>query len=430
LPSTIRSIALIAFAALGLAAFAFWPRAVPVDPAQAPLLDSYYALPLENVETHVLGRGETLTNVLARASITGQDMAELLLSLRGFLNPRRLSDGVEITVRRLVDDRTPRGIDVRVNADSTLRLVRLSDGWKGRILETPVMMDTVYVAGEIEKGRTLYEALVLDEDSPLHATERLQLVGNLAELYEFKLDFTREIQPGDTYRLVYEREARPDGTARGRRILIAELVNSGVTYPAIWFSEATVEGYYDAEGKPLKSGFSRYPVKFLRITSRFNPNRYHPILRTTRAHLGTDYGATSGTEVYATADGTVSFRGVSGGYGNMVRIRHANGYETRYAHLSRFSGSVRSGTKVKQGALIGYVGSTGLATGPHLHYELWQNGRALDATRVKPEAPPLGRQFLSPFLQVAARREALLSEATQRYLASQAGQTARLAEQS
>ncbi len=413
--------AFIALAVLSLGAITWLsPDEDPADPARAPLLQAMYAAPVERVETHVLSRGETLTDVLARAAITGQDLAEFLLSARQHLNPRRLADGVEVTIRRWASNERTRAIEVRVNADSTVRLVRGGAGWDGIVIETPVVVDTVYVAGEIEKGRTLYEALVYDEDSSLIPDERIKLVNHLAEVYEFKLDFTREIQPGDTYRLVYERERRPDGTARSRRILVAELVNQNVTYGAIWYDAGNdVRGYYDREGKPLKSGFSRYPVAFPRISSRFNPNRYHPILKTRRPHRGTDFGAASGTPVRATADGTVVFAGTSGGYGRLIRIRHSNGYETRYAHLSGYAKGIRSGVKVQQGQQIGFVGATGLATAPHLHYELHRNGAAIDPMRSRlPDAPPLEKTYLTDFLALAESRTQLLGEATQRYLAT------------
>ncbi len=368
--------------------------------------------------------------MLSRASITGQDLAEFLLSVRQHLNPRRLADGVEITVRRWAANEQTRAVEVRVNADSTVRLVRSELGWNGTVMETPVVVDTVYVAGEIEKGRTLYEALVYDEDSSLIPDERIRLVNALAEVYEFKLDFTREIQPGDTYRLVYERERRPDGTARSRRILVTELVNQSISYSAVWYDAGNdVRGYYDLERKPLKSGFSRYPVAFPRISSRFNPNRYHPILKVRRPHTGTDFGANAGTPVRATADGTVVFAGTSGGYGRLIRIKHMSGFETRYAHLSRYASGIRSGVKVRQGQEIGYVGSSGLATAPHLHYELRKNGAAVDAMRAKlPDAPPLEKQYLTDYLVLADARRQLLGEATERYLASLAGRPAAVAE--
>lgn len=400
---------------LSLGGLTVWrPRPESVDPTATPLLTALYAAPVERVETHVLERGQTLSDVLERAAFSGSELAVLLLDVRQHLDPRRLARGVQITVRRWTADDSPRAIDVRVNPDTIVRLTRHEIGWTGGVVLTPVELDTLDALGVIEAGRTLYDAVLADDRSPLTPAERVKLVYALAEIYEFKLDFTRDIQPGDAYRLVFEREARPDGTARSRRILVAELVSAGRTYDAVWFdANEEVRGYYDKEGRPLRTGFSRYPVAYPRITSNFSSNRYHPILRLRRAHTGTDFGARQGTEVYATADGTVIAAARSGGYGNLIRVRHRSGYETRYAHLSRFARGIRPGARVSQKQVIGYVGATGLATAPHLHYELRKAGRAINARTAKlPDAPPLPDSHLDPFRRLARDRFALLEGRT------------------
>jgi murein DD-endopeptidase MepM/ murein hydrolase activator NlpD len=409
MPNPYRIISVVVIAAFSLGAVSLIrPPEQPLDLSAAPTLGVLYATPVERVETHVLGRGETLSNVLGQARIGGQEMAGLLLGLRQHYNPNRLATGSEVTVRRWTRSDEPRTVEVRVNADSTVRLVRHETRWSGEVVITPTHSDTVFAGGEIRS--TLYETIVFDDNSRLPVSDRRHLVYELASIYEYKLDFTREIQPGDYYRMVYEREVRPDGTSRSKKIIAAEIVTKGQSYPAIWFDGSRdVTGYFDRDARPLAVGFSRYPVEFRRITSSFNPNRYHPILKTVRAHAGTDFGAPSGTPVLSTADGTVTFAGVSGGYGNMLEIRHFNGYTTRYAHLRSFASGVRVGTRVKQKQLIGYVGATGLATAPHLHYELRINGRAVDAMRVKlPDTPPIPGAMRNRFLAVAAERSALL----------------------
>jgi murein DD-endopeptidase MepM/ murein hydrolase activator NlpD len=421
----------VAVLALGLSAIArMVPRAEVVDPASAPLLAAVHAAPVERVETHVLERGETLTDVLARGSITGGTLAELLLGVRAHIDPRRLTTGVEVSVRRWTRNGTLRSIDLRVNADTTVRLKYDSAVWSSELLLTPIVLDTVYAGGTIHSGQNLYEAVVYGEEgSDVPIADRGSLVYRLAELYEFKLDFTREIQAGDSYRLMYEREARPDGTARSQRILIAEIVNQGQTYTAVQFAAGpNGGGYYDREGKPLASGFSRYPVQF-RITSQFSLRRYHPVLGIYRAHLGTDFGAPAGSPVQVTADGTVTFTGWSGGYGNLIRVQHANGYETRYAHLSRFAKGIRPGARVKQRQTIGYVGSTGLATAAHLHYELRQRDRAINVRTARlPSAPPLAAEYRQEFVRLAESRMALLASAAQRALARRTSRTLKLAD--
>jgi murein DD-endopeptidase MepM/ murein hydrolase activator NlpD len=306
-------------------------------------------------------------------------------------------------------------VDFRLNADKTVRLVRHEVGWESQIVVTPTTFDTVWAAGVIEAGKTLSEAIVMDEQSRLLPQERYRLVYELASIYEFKLDFTREIQPGDHYRVVYEREVRPDGTARKSQVLAAEIVTRGVAYPAYWFEgNDEIRGFFDAEARPLSAGFSKYPVEFRRITSSYNPRRYHPVLGVYRAHNGTDFGGSTGTPVLATADGTVSFAGTSGGYGRMVEIKHFGGYTTRYAHLSAFGGGVRVGARVKQKQVIGKIGATGLATAPHLHYELRKNGRAVNAMKEKlPEAPQLPGKIREQYMALVPERSSLLERVQQ-----------------
>jgi murein DD-endopeptidase MepM/ murein hydrolase activator NlpD len=409
-PYKIISLGLIAAFSLG-AVTLMPPRVDEPDAARAPTLGVLYAAPVERAETHVLRPGQTLSTVLTQARITGQEMADLLLGLREHMDPRRLPAGSEVTVRRWSRDDQPRAVDVRLDADRTVRLMKADMGWDGRIVITPISIDTVYGGGTIEAGRsTLYETVVFDPESKVRPSDRPQLVVELAGIYEYKLDFTREIQVGDSYRVAYERESRPDGTSRSIRILAAEIVSRGQSYPAIWFDEnAESAGYYDHEARPLRNGFSKYPVDFARVTSSYNPRRYHPVLGIYRAHQGTDFGGGTGTPVKVTANGTVTFAGTNGGYGRMIEVRHINGYTTRYAHLSRFASGIRVGARVTQKDVIGYIGATGLATAPHLHYELRKNGRAVNAMKEKlPEAPRLPGAVREQFMALAPQRSSLL----------------------
>lgn len=397
-----------------LGSYAIWPTQTPAAaPVNAPLLGAVYAAPLETIETHVLERGETLSDVLVGERL-GDQMADLLLTLRQFANPRRLAEGAEVSVHRWAQDGGTRAVEVRINADSTVWLTRSDLGWSGKVDVTPTQLDTVFVAGTIEEGRTLYEALVYDDDLDLPPAERVQLVGKLAEIYAYKLDFAHEIRAGDEFRVVYEREARPDGTARSRRVLAAEIENQGHDYKAFYFREPDEPfgAYYDENGKSLRLAFRRYPIDYVRITSSFNPRRYHPILGIYRAHTGTDFGATAGTPVHVTGKGTVIFAGRDGGYGNLIKVRHWNGYATRYAHLRGFARGIHPGVKVDEYQVIGYVGQTGLATAPHLHYEIRKDGRALNPATVKlPGAPPLPAPYRAAYGTMVAQRMTLLDEA-------------------
>jgi murein DD-endopeptidase MepM/ murein hydrolase activator NlpD len=395
-------------------------------PENAPMLQPVQVAPIEKIETHVIRRGETLSGVLARMAVVGQDLADALFVMREHQDPRRMSDGAEVTVHRWSANGSPRSVELRLNADTTVVLAKNELGWQGNLVLTPVVVDTVFVAGTIDAGTTLYTSLVLDETINLPAAERVQLASELGGIYAYTIDFSREIQPGDSYQIAYEREARPDGTARSRRILISEVVNQGKAISAVFFSRGSIEGYYTKEGLSLRSGFRRSPLEFTRVTSSFNWKRYHPILGLYRAHLGTDYGAGYGTPVYAVADGTVASATRDRGYGNVITLRHFNGYTTRYAHLRGFASGIAGGKKVKQNQIIGYVGSTGLATGPHLHFELRQNGRPVDSRKVKlPGAPPIPPEYRPSFRALVAERLALLDQATSTHLAAASTQGTR-----
>jgi murein DD-endopeptidase MepM/ murein hydrolase activator NlpD len=285
--------------------------------------------------------------------------------------------------------------------------------WECEMHLTPTETDTVMVAGRLRAGSSLYTALVHNpalEDMPRR--ERESLLYGLAEIYGWELNFATDMREGDTFRVVYEREVRPDGSARASRVLVAEIVNQNRPIPAILFDvDGNGGDYYTTEGKSLKLAFSRYPVDFPRITSNFARQRFHPVLQRNRPHLGTDFGAAHGTPVKTTADGTIAAAGWDGGgYGNLIRIDHGNGYETRYAHLSRVAPGIRRGTRVRQGQVIGYVGATGLATGPHLHYELRLYGQPTDSRTARlPAAPPVPEARMAEFRAVAQEKTVLLA---------------------
>lgn len=382
------------------------------DPAlAAPALDAVYAAPAEVMDEHVLRRGETISQVFVRADLGSSERNGLLLALREHVDPRRLLPNTRVLVRRWAEDGRPRAVDVMFNSDSLVRLSRNSVGWSGEVQYTPTTVDTVTVAGGIEAGSSLYAAMVHRSGLDLPLREREALVWKLAQIYGWELNFASDLHPGDSFRVVFERDVRPDGTSRSARVLVAEVVNRGRSIPAIYFDALGDGGdYYDLEGKSLRLAFNRYPVDFPRITSNFSPNRYHPVLQRNRPHHGTDFGTGYGAPVKTTADGTVSFAGWDGGYGNLIRINHGNGYETRYAHLSRFAQGVRRGGRVSQGQVIGFTGATGLATAPHLHYEIRLHGRPMDARTVRlPAGPPVPSEHMPAFQALASQRSALLA---------------------
>ena len=354
------------------------------EPPDVGRLQALYAPPAETVRIYSLRSGETFGELLD-GSITQNEQASLLMAFREHASPRRMRRGTEITLRYLPEGEWLRGVDVAITPDETIRLARGPLGWSSDLIRTPIYIDTLYASGEIEI--TLWDAVV---GNPVLRTltyqDRNTLIDRLDRVFQWQVDFFRQIRPGDTYRFAFEREVRPDGSMRAGRILAAEFVNRSTAHHAIWFDpNGDGDGsYFDLDGESVRRVFLLRPLAFRRISSFFTSSRLHPILNTWRAHRGVDYAADAGTEVEATADGVVIHRGWDGSYGNSVEIRHSNGFMTRYAHLSAFR--VALGARVTQSDIIGEVGMTGLALGNHLHYEMLQNGRHVDPLAV--DLPP------------------------------------------
>jgi murein DD-endopeptidase MepM/ murein hydrolase activator NlpD len=225
----------------------------------------------------------------------------------------------------------------------------------------------------------------------------------IAEVFSTDIDFHRDLRRGDRFSAVYEVHYHQGEPVRTGRLLSAEFINNGKTYQAVWFENPEGEGgYYTLDGKNIRKAFLRSPLEFSRVSSGFSPSRLHPVLQTWRAHKGVDYAAPTGTRVKATADGIVEFAGRQGGYGNLVVLRHQTRITTWYGHLSGFAQGIKKGRRVSQGEVIGYVGATGIATGPHLHYEFRINDVHQDPLRVAmPPAPPLAPQHRTAFEEIA-----------------------------
>ncbi len=386
--------------------FAFLQPPTQRDVGRMPVV---YAPPAERVEVRQLWAGETLGEMLEEFTEPVEQHA-LLLAFREQASPRRMRVGTEISLRYRASDAWLRGVDVLLNPDSTVRLTRDEMGWSSRMVQTPTWTDTLFAVGQIED--VLWNAVVASralEKVPVR--DRALLIHHLDKVFQWQIDFSRQIQRGDRYRFVFQREVRPDGSMRTGHLIAAELVNAGTSFHAVWFDpEGDGTGvYFDLEGKSVRRAFLLKPLEFRRVSSRYMNSRFHPILKTWRAHRGVDYAASAGTEIMATADGVVTQRGPHGALGNAVEIRHPNGYVTRYGHLSRFKPDVTVGTRVRQGDVIGYVGATGLATAPHLHYELWWRGRPVDPLGIDlPPGDPVPEEHRARWDEERGTRVALL----------------------
>jgi murein DD-endopeptidase MepM/ murein hydrolase activator NlpD len=353
--------------------------------------------------------GETLSDLFARQQVVGADLLAVLDALEG-LNPRRIRPKTIFEFRYPFGEDRPDRVRVRVSDEAFLRADREGDGWTGTRERVDWAIERERVTGAVQSS--LYETLdALIPDSVLPTLGRSQLAWDLAdEVFPWQIDFTRDIHPGDGFVVVYERLMSSLGEVRYGRVLAADIETAGQENTAYVLSDGEGRNaYYDAQGRSLRRAFKMYPVKFRRISSGFSRGRFHPVLRTTRAHLGTDYAADTGTPIEATGDGTVIRAGRWGGYGIMVALRHPKGIETRYAHMSRLASGIRPGVRVRQGQIIGFVGMTGLANGPHVHYEFLKNGRHLNPRRVDlGNGEPVPARLRAQFDSVRAAYDHLL----------------------
>lgn len=318
-----------------------------------------------------LGTGETLTALLSRRGLSNTEATNVVRATP--LNPRRIPAGMPVELRGDITDSRPQEIRFRLAVDRIMRVARTGDSWAATEEVLPWAVDTVLVRGTVREH--LYQAIGDASDSLLAGRARDELAWAIADIYEYKIDMSRELQQGDQVRALFERHIAPDGTMKIGTVIAAGLQRSGTEIQA--FRMVQADGrvrYYDERGRSLAATFLRAPLQFRRISSNFGRRR-HPILGTMRQHQGMDYAASSGTPVRAIGDATVIFAGVRGGYGNVVELRHVNGMVTRYAHLRGFAKGVRRGARVSIGETIAYVGSTGLSTAPHLHFEVLINGR-------------------------------------------------------
>ncbi len=323
----------------------------------------------ERIDT--LARGETMTQALSRVGLDANDARALLDAAKGF-DPRRAPSGMPITAAGATDSAASE-IVLRLNAEKRIRLTRGDSAWRAVEEVIPWLTDTVAVSGDVQSN--LYQALDPEARSLL-GTAANQLAWNVAEVFEYRIDMSRDLQPGDHFSVLFERQLSEEGIQRVGVVLAVEYrMGANRNIVAVRHSARgdSSARYYDAEGKSMRAMFLRAPLEFRRISSRFGM-RFHPILRVRRPHTGVDYSASSGTPVRTVGDGVVVRAGRQGGYGNAIDIRHPNGFVTRYAHLRSFARGVRAGARVGIGNTIGFVGMTGLATAPHLHFEVLVNG--------------------------------------------------------
>jgi murein DD-endopeptidase MepM/ murein hydrolase activator NlpD len=359
------------------------PKTVRPEPLPIAFGEALLPAPASFVREERFQRGDTLAALLARLGI-------------GETDARALARLPEL---RLARAGTAIGADVRADGaliqlsfvsprDSLVRVER--DGARLAVTETPAVLSTRLEMKSAEIRSSLFAAT---DAAGIPDGVAMQL----ADIFGGDIDFHRDLRQGDRFAVVYEAHGFQGRTLRFGRVVAAEFVSQGRNLRAIWYPAEHSAGYYAPDGKNLRKAFLRSPLEFSRVSSGFGP-RLHPFLQTWRAHQGVDYAAPQGTRVRATSDGVVESAGPSGGYGNAVLVRHDSQNSTLYAHLSGFARGIRKGTRVAQGQTVGFVGQTGWATGPHLHYEFRVSGVARNPLRIAlPAALPVAAQDMPHF---------------------------------
>ena len=350
--------------------------------------------PAFRVETETVQTGDSLSRLFSRQGLSAQQLLEVTRAETKALKLSRLNVGQTLEFR--YDGEALKELAVIKTPFEQLVAVQDSEGqWQ---LEERVKEANIY----IEHARARIDSSLFLAGARAGLPDNM--IMELANIYGHVIDFVYEIRQGDEFIVTYEKRYLDGEFIEYGNIIAAEFINDGERYVAIRYTDMAGDtGYYDEAGVSLRKAFLRAPLNFRRISSNFKLARKHPVLGLMRAHKGTDYAASTGTPVYAAGDGKVTYRARNGGYGKLVVIKHGNNIETRYAHLSRY-GKYRVGSKVKQGQVIGYVGATGLATGPHLHYEFVVNGSHRNPRTVLdklPKAKTLASDELARYRAVA-----------------------------
>lgn len=388
------------------------PSTPPLDPAHVAALQHAaftqaeaqpgFARP-ENVAVKIRP-GETFEAAVRRAGVAPEEARQVVATLGQAMDTVHIKAGLAfdaaIARPHAEEDGQARliGLSLRTGPASAVTVSRTFDGaLRLRELDEEVREETTVAAGEIRGS--LYESA-----AKLGATPTI--TAEVVKLFAHKMDFQRDIQPGDEFRLVFGRKVTESGrTIETGDLQYAEL--RGVKFYR--FDRDGGSDFFDENGKNIKGFLLRTPVDGARITSSFGRRR-HPVLGYTRAHQGVDFGAGTGTPIVAAGDGVVLEARRWSGYGNWLRIRHPGGWDTGYAHISRYAKGIKAGTKVRQGQVVAYVGSTGLATGPHLHYEVWRGGQRVNPIGAKvPQGTVLGGAELARFKANKARIDTLLA---------------------
>ncbi|MBX3629595.1 MAG: M23 family metallopeptidase [Nitrosomonas sp.] len=352
-------------------------------PDVLPELESSSEQPFWQQEN--IRRGDTVSAILDRLNVNPQDKVEFMRVARNSRAMRQLVPGKTIQAQTTADGGL---VTLRYffGHEELFLMEKTDDGFK--MSEQKIELESQI---QMKSGVVNSSLFAATDSAGVPNTVTLQMIEILAS----DIDFHRDLHKGDRFTVVYETLINNNGEhAKVGKVLAIEFVNKDKTYQAVYFQSSNGDsGYYTPEGESLRKAFLKAPLDFSRISSGFSHARFHPVLKEWRAHRGIDYAAPTGTPIKATANGIVSFAGTQRGYGKLIVLKHSGPYETAYGHLSRFAKGLANGARIKQGDIIGYVGMTGMATGPHLHYELRVNGVQHDPAKVAlPTSAPIAKK--------------------------------------
>ena len=357
-------------------------------------LSAVAAPPADPLQKSVkVANGDTLSTVFAKVGLSATALHEVLNSSKDAKRFSRLKVGQQLEFQ-LTSDGELESLRSKLSDLESISLAKTAEGFSFKRELVKPEIRSAYAHGVIDSSLFL---------AAKRAGLSHGLTMDLANVFGYDIDFAMDIRDGDEFELIYEEKVVEGKRVGSGDILSARFSNRGKTFTAVRYTDKQGNtSYYSASGESMRKAFIRTPVDFARISSRFSNGRRHPILNKIRAHKGVDYAAPRGTPIKAAGDGKVALAGRKGGYGNTVVIQHGSRYRTLYAHMQGFAKGIRNGASVKQGQIIGYIGTTGLSTGPHLHYEFQVNGLHVDPLSQKlPMADPIARNEKQRFLQLS-----------------------------
>lgn len=351
----------------------------------------FYGIPVDSFEVFEgkIKRNQNLSEILAEFNIGSEIIYQVANASRDVYDVRRLKAGYPFAVVHERDSlKTARQLVFEPDATQFI-VFNLVDSIFVQRVQRPIVTEEKTLYATVESS--VYEAVLKEGASSL-------LVNKLVDVFAWQVDFFR-IQAGDEFKVIYEQEVVDDQVVGIKNISGAYFKHFGHDYYAVQYNQGESRDYYDEEGNSMRKAFLRAPLNYTRISSRYSLNRYHPVQKRYKAHLGTDYAAPVGTEIRTVGDGIILEAQFSKYNGNYVKVKHNSNYTTQYLHMSKIAKGIRPGVRVRQGETIGYVGSTGLATGPHLCFRFWKNGKQVDALKVDlPPSEPIDPEQLDDFL--------------------------------